>query len=184
MISHRRSSFSAPQHRRSQAGAAIVETLIFIPTIFIMTFLTIEVTNIMRVNEKMSWVAENSVRQGSEGMSDGYRYPGIDTSKTADIKLIQLGLMFNNLDFMSVIQNTYTEYCSPNDNNNYCDDDSNWEGGPGTNPTSNFTEGDLVRVTVAGEYKPFLGITERLFPDLMIKKTFTRVISRPLAPDL
>lgn len=164
--------------RCSQRGSAVVETIIVVPVLFILVFLVLEVANIIRVYEKVSWIAEYSVREGSEAMDSDFRLDGLNTSKTVDNKMLALGL-FESLDILSVVRNSFTEYCAAADN---CQSDANWQGGPFSNPTDDFVEGDLVRVTVSGKYKPFLNVSARIFPDLTISKRFTRVISRPQAP--
>lgn len=90
MASRIRSFFFATSRRRPQSGAAIVEILLVVPTIFILTFLTLEITNIMRIYEKTSWVAEYAVRQASEGIQGGYRLSSQVVEGNVDDRLRKL----------------------------------------------------------------------------------------------
>lgn len=175
MASRIRTLLSTSRRRRSQAGAAIVETLIFIPTIFLMTFLTLEVTNILRVYETMSWVAEYGVRQASEGMdSDGRRYISDQVrTKVRDKIRFDFPIGVEHIDFRDVFCILYfRESETPNDSDFSCQ-------GAFTNERD-FQPGDFLRVRVRLHYRPMLsGIFEWMFPDgaLTMSSTFDRVIS-------
>lgn len=176
LSSHSRSFFSASRRRRSQAGIAIVETLIFIPTIFILTFIALEVTNILRVYEKTSWTAEYAVRQASEGMFEG------DKRYSPQVLRTKIYVKLYNL-----VGNQYIKFgdvfCLHYYKQNENPDESSLSCGAASDQSAeDFEPGDLVRVKVHTHYVPMLGVFERLFPgaeELVIGSTFDRVISAP-----
>ena len=53
-----------------QKGAAIVETLIVVPSLFLLVFTVLEFTNILRVYHAVSFTAEEGVREASGGMGE------------------------------------------------------------------------------------------------------------------
>ena len=190
MASRIRSFFLTARNRRSQSGAAMIETLIFVPTIFILTFMTLEVANIMRVYEKTSWMAEYAVREASEGTyDDGQR-------ATPQVLRDRFYLKFRDL-----IGKRNLNCDDPNEEDGGCRDvfciqystypreelgfdDSVFSCGSDDDLTdlelSEFKPGHFVSVTVNAHYKPMLGVFHQLFPgaeELPISSTFDRIIS-------
>jgi len=158
---------------RTHLGAAIVETLFVVPMLFLLVFITIEFTNILRTYETISWVAEYGVREASEGMSpvSHLRLNASEVKNRIESKLKKLGI--KNVDSGRI--------CVRYSNDSGASWDPNW--GPAnpdpcpapTNPSSDYGQGNLVRVTIQVTYEPFL--PSFLVPRPTFGVTFERVIS-------
>ncbi|WP_201245927.1 TadE/TadG family type IV pilus assembly protein [Halochromatium salexigens] len=186
MASRIRSFFSAPRRRRQQAGAAIVEAMIFVPMVFLLTFLTLEVTNILRVYETLSWTAEYAVRQASEGMrTDGKRLFSDEVRSLVYDKIrFDLPVGEKHIDADDIFCVRY--FRPPNDPDFACADIELAAGEHGLFPNErDFQPGDFVSVKMNLHYAPMLsGMFEWMFPDgvLTMSVTFDRVISAAALP--
>lgn len=182
------SSNSRPRLRRNQAGFTVVETVIFVPTIFLMTFLTLEITNMMRIYEQVSWTAEYGVRQASEGMdADNQRFSEEVSKEAIGFKLVDFfgfdiffdpgyepNVCFDYAKAIKDMPDTF-EYCSNNDDDKHSSDLGAFAG-----------PGDFVRVKVEIPYKPIfakLPYLPKVFHAMPFSATFTRVISSDYTPE-
>lgn len=163
--------------RRSQSGAAIVETIIFVPIIFLMTFMALELTNFMRVHSAVSWVAEYGVRQASEGMDTGNQRYSQEVLKER-VVLKMFGLNIFNLEFKVCAEYASSVSDFPN-KPTHCNDEHYSDLGAFAKT------GDFVRLTVVVPYQPmfpkmpYIGDWITGFP---LNAQFIRILSSEYAP--
>ncbi|NBC46464.1 MAG: hypothetical protein GVY22_00410 [Gammaproteobacteria bacterium] len=155
--------------RLRQVGTATVEMLIVVPVLFLLVTLILEVTNILRVYEAISWTTEYGVREASGGMGVEYQRLGSGlVNKNVFLKLVGLGV--KNVDLNQIC--TYYKKDDP---------EANWDGpfcaGKDAD-ASEYSQGDLARVVVEVQYEPFVGFFRKLFPSFDIRSSFQRVLSR------
>ena len=162
---------------KKQHGAATVETIIFIPFIFILTFITLEMTNFLRIYNAVSWVTEYGVRQASEGMdTGGQRYSQEVAKEKIVLKLFDFNIF--NTDYKVCIDYAQT-WEDMSSEPSYCNDVHYADLG------SFAKSGDLVRVSVTIPYKPMLPNLPYIgdwISDFPLRTTFTRVISSDYNP--
>lgn len=162
---------------KKQRGAAIVETIIFIPIIFILTFITLEMTNFYRVYNMVSWVAEYGVREASEGMDTGGQRLSQEVVKERIVlKLLDLNVF--NMDYKVCINyaNSVSELGSTL---TYCNDEHYDDLGAFAKA------GGIVRVSVTIPYKPIFSNMPYIkdwITDFPLRVTFLRVISSDYNP--
>lgn len=153
--------------RRRQTGAAVLETFIVVPVLFTLVLIILEVANILRVYETLSWAGEYAVRQATEGMdADDQRLSpslwAIDISE----KMEDLGLsQYMYLDGICL---------------DYSDKGSAWPHSPscGTDyaSSSGVEPGYFVRISLSLQYQPIFSIP--MLPEIAPSVTFQRVVSR------
>ena len=154
---------------RKQRGAAIVETIVFVPVIFIMTFLTLEITNVLRVYNTISWTTEYGVRQASEGIGiDGYRLRSENVKQNIAQKMFKLFPMMQV--FSSQICVDYGQNGTGSKHCNNSHDPRQYTAKPG----------DIVTVSISMPYDPIFNF--EVLPDFNIGLSFSRVISGKAAP--
>lgn len=152
---------------RRQSGASVVEILFVVPLLFVILFVILEFTNILRTYQAITWVAEYGIREASDGMEPG-SHDRISAASARNIirdKLIALGV--KNVDR----NNICVQYSSNNG--------SSWEPNstsPCTDAVGSYAAGDLVRVTIQLAYEPFL--PRLLVPRPTFGVIFQRVLSR------
>lgn len=154
---------------KKQKGAAIVETILFVPIIFIMTFLTLEITNLLRVYNIISWTTEYGVRQASEGMGeDGFRLRSENVKQNIGQKMFKFFPMTQV--FSSKICVDYDALGDKPEHCNNSHDPKQHEVKPG----------DIVMVSISMPYHPLFNF--KALPEFNVSASFSRVISGKTVP--
>lgn len=151
--------------KRSQKGAQTVEVLFVIPAVFMLVFVTLELTNVMRVYSAIVWATEYGVREASASTHVGgtFTYPDSNEIKSRVAGKLEK-LSVRNVDFSDpryfCLQ--YKEVT-----------DSDW----GDCNQGTASDHDLVKLSVAVPYDAI--ILPSKFSPFDMRSRFERVIDGP-----